>query len=282
MKISLFASAIRPNLWDSCLNSLLGNTIDYEVVFAGPTPTEEVSKFLNKYPALRYISTGDIKPAQCYEIARRACQGELICWMADDCEFSEGLLDDIYYFYNEDSKYSVTEPGEYYKKVISVRTNEDEKSNNLNDHRFFGWNVNTPLMAPLGFMSRSYLEHLGGIDQRYVCGQYENDIVMRVYADGGEVVKFEEGCVKIDHLKKHGKETKFWTGYDDDRKVLEGSWVIGGWEEQPKQFIVYGIPPYFYTPIINREVTFHRIDKFVPFEDKDLLTKSQGQKGIWE
>ena len=142
-------------------------------------------------------------------------------------------------------------------------------------------------MAPLGFMSRRFLDRLGGVDQRYVAGQYENDFVMRAVADGGRVYKYEEVCVNIDHIIKHGNTTKFWSGYEEDRKVLEGSWVIGGWKPMPTPFL--GLLPtqqtqnaFWYYPIINNEVTLVRQDLFVPFEDTDILTKSQGNKGVWE
>src|SRR3990167_3321424 len=89
IKVSLFASAVRPRIWKECLDSFLSNKIKFEVIFGGPCEEEIVKPFLQKYSFFRYIKTANIKPAQCYEVARRACNGEAISWIADDVEFSE-------------------------------------------------------------------------------------------------------------------------------------------------------------------------------------------------
>jgi len=130
-------------------------------------------------------------------------------------------------------------------------------------------------MAPLGIMSREYLDKLGGVDRRYICGQYENDIVMRVYADGGKVYPFGDKTSYID-INHIGKESimlgrpatwvdfqvrSFAKGYRSDRRVLEQSWCGGS-----------GI----------YKVLSQRTDKFESFTDEDLLTKSQSNRGVWE
>lgn len=268
--VSLFASAIRVNLWLSFLESLHSNKIDFEVVFAGPA--EVPSVFFEKYPFFNYIKTGQIKPAQCYEIARRACIGELLNWTADDCEYSEKCLDEVYAYWKERNDY---------KAIISLKTQENELKNLLDDHRFFGFNKNTPLMAPLGFISKQFLDELGGLDRRYVCGQYENDIVMRALQNGGTVFPFENTYVDIQHLKKHGRSTKFWNGYNHDRTILENSWVREGYAPEPTMCLDLMTKKPF-TPIVNRLVLKTQKDKFEPYEDKDILTVSQGPKGEWD
>lgn len=268
MKISLIASSVRLWLWDEFMSSLTSNTIEYEVVFAGDLDTFQVRPYLAKYPMLKYIHCSkEIPPAQCYEVARRNSTGELIMWVADDCEFSEGLLDNL----------SVKE-----KQLLSVKTNENNTNNDLDDHRFFGFNRNAPLMAPLGIMFREYLNKLGGFDRRYLCGQYENDVAMRVWADGGQVIKYEEGCVNIEHQKKHGNGTKFWTGYNYDRKVLEDTWVKGGYHETPTPHIAMEKGTMkmlgFYYPIDNREVLKKPNLPFEPYSDENITTVSQCPK----
>ncbi|MFQ5786500.1 MAG: hypothetical protein ACE5H1_00820, partial [Thermodesulfobacteriota bacterium] len=91
MQVSLFASSIRTQLYNEFFKSLQGTKVRYEVVFAGaliPPP--------DKTKHLRYILTNNIKPAQCYEIARRHCQGELVVWVADDCEFKGDIIGKAY------------------------------------------------------------------------------------------------------------------------------------------------------------------------------------------
>lgn len=284
-KISLFGSCVRPHLWKNFLNSLKGCNYPYEVVFAGFIDEELYKPFMDEYSEFKYVQTEDTKPAQCYEVARRNCTGELVMWIADDSVFSEGFVDKVVDYWN-----SLNNP----RAIISCKTNENGNNETMLNHRFFGRNQNTPLMAPLGVMSREYLEKLGGLDKRYICGQYENDIVMRVIVGGGKVYIYEDVCVTIDHKNLHGSETNFWNGYNEDREVLENSWVIGGYvpspppffitPKNPKEWIEFEKEPskFWYVPLNNTEVTLKRNDQFEGFEDKDLLTKSQSRKGQWK
>ena len=273
IKISLIASSVRPWLWMEFLDSLKSNK-DYEVVFAGDLTTFQVRPFLSRYPELRYIHTKkEIPPCQCYEIARRNSVGELINWTADDCEYDESLLDNVYDFYK-----SINNP----KAVISIKTNENNSFNELDDHCILGFNRETPLMAPLGVMSREYLDNLGGFDSRYCAGQYENKAVMMVYEDGGQVYKYEKGCVRIEHLKKHGKGTHFWKPYDQDRLVLENDYVIGEKPTPESNGLPYGLvikqkglgaPTLLWDKGIQfdtRKVSNKSMTGFKPFPNKDL------------
>jgi hypothetical protein len=280
MKISLIASSVRCWLWDEFFASLVNNS-DYEVVFAGNLSTYHVRPYLVKYPMLKYIHTQDcICPTQCYEIARRFSQGELIMWVADDCEFSDKLLDNVYDFHK-------TLPP---KSLISIKTVENSQNTDLDEHRFFGFNRESSLMAPLGVISNEYLNKLGGFDRRYSCGQYENDVAMRVYEDSGQVIKYEEGRVYIEHLKKHGKGTKFWKGYEGDRQILEDTWAIGPFIPPPAADLSYGAkitlnglnPPTVEWPrwLDKRKVSMKSQTGFFPYTDKDLLTVSQCDR-IW-
>lgn len=266
-KVSLFASAVRPELWPALFKSLDGTSVAHEVVFAGNVPPGTMIP-MNNAKSFKYIGTGDIKPSQCYEIARRACEGETVVWIADDCEFPNDVIGRAYEYWKSENNE---------KLILSIQTKEsgyglpEGKLFDMNAHRFFGFRKNTPLMAPLGMMSRKFLDDLSGIDRRYICGQYENDIVQRAYAAGGKVEIFGgPNCfIDIDHLGKSIAigESKteedflhrpFATGYGHDRNVFETSWTDFA-----------GFP------------TFVRNDKFEAFEEKDLLTRSQGPSGKW-
>ena len=260
IKISIFASTIRPRLWTSFFKSLESTTEEYEVVFAGPINnviikdktiglvyTNKSEDHLEKYfmkenGNFTFIKTGNIKPAQCYEIARRACVGETISWSADDCEYSPDCFGKSYrYWKSLDNN----------KAALSIQTIEDGYRYDMKQHSYIGFNKNTPLMAPICLMSKNYMDGLGGFDKRFQCGQYENEAICRVHADGGGVLIFDEGECIIDH-SKHGKEHRFRIGYTQDRKVLENSWGKTG-----------------------EAVHTGRLNKFEPYEDSDLLTKSQ-------
>ena len=81
VQVSLFASAVRPAIWPALFNSLEGTSVEYEVVFAGNVQPHEdkfpIVQISNKnwHSKLLWIRTGNIKPAQCYEISRRHCTG---------------------------------------------------------------------------------------------------------------------------------------------------------------------------------------------------------------
>lgn len=253
MEVSLFASSIRPKLYQDFFDSLEGTSVKYEVVFAGDCELE----LINPYIGFTYIETGDIKPAQCYEIARRACIGEVVVWVADDCEFNGDIIGKAYKYWKQQNDE---------KLILSLQTKEADAFNGnmhlcpMEVHSFFGGRPETPLMAPIGMMSREYLQFLGGFDNRYICGQYENDIVMRAYQNGSEVQVFgDKDCnVEIDHHAKHGGPRAFHDYYPIDREVLQDSWALGA-----------------------KTVSAYQLDNFEPYKNKDILTKSQGKTGHW-
>lgn len=261
MQISLIASSVRECLYESFFDSLKDTELEWEAVFAGPATPK------GYWPYLNYITTADIKPAQCYEIARRNAKGELILWCADDCEFVGGILDKAYAYWKSQNNE---------KLILSIQTKESGYKApkgvlfDMNVHRFFGNRRSTPLMAPLGLINRKWLENLGGFDRRYICGQYENDVVMNAYADGGTVEIYGNNYshIEIDHLAKSIKSGEcdgeadfinrpFATGYSEDRKILEGSWTENG--------VVLSV----------------RRDNFLPFNEENILTKSQEGSGKW-
>lgn len=276
IKVSLFASAVRVPFYPVFLKSLEGTTEKIEVVFAGHNtqqeivnafPNSEIQNWINDDDSIRetniilnefifrYIHTGKIKPAQCYEIARRACKGETIAWTADDAEHTPDLYGKAYRFWkglNDE------------KKILSIQTEENMQFCDMRVHSFFGCQFHTPLMAPLALMSRAYCEKLGGLDRRYICGQYENDIVMNAVADGGLVEIFgdKQNKIILDHYRRHGIVRPFATGYEHDRSILEGSWTDGKGKVNPKLI---------------------RNDWHDPYEEKDLLTVSQSfnNKNLW-
>lgn len=283
ISVSLFASSKRPMLYKSLLKSLCGTSVITEIVFSGPCSYEDINRAysdsITECPDIQsvlprgrfhYIQTENIKPAQCYEIARRYCYGEVVIWIADDCEFPNDVVGKAYRYWKQKNNE---------KLILSIQTKESGYNLpkgaffDMNMHRFFGYDIKSPLMAPLGLMSRNFLNELGGIDRRYVCGQYENDIVMRAYQNGGVVEIFggEDCYIDIDHMgksiacgesitSKDFLKRPFATGYHKDREILENSWTLSG-------------------PSV---VLKKRRDEFLPFKDMDIMKVSQSNKGIWE
>ncbi len=258
VEISLIASSIRFWLWAPFINSLLDNDVTFEVILVGDFEEKAVevhkaiSARMKDTQVFKIIRTGHIKPAQCYEIARRAAVGRLIHWTADDCEYSPKALDNICKFYDMFiSRGCVSQD-----LILSIQTIESGYFFKMDDHRFFYKDQSSPLMAPLGVLRREYLDSLGGFDRRFVSGQWENDVVMRSYAAGGTVAVYSGAVITIDHHEKHlgNLGSKFRSAYLEDRGVLESLWPGGK---------------------IKKEVDLE------PYSDESILTKSQGNRGIW-
>lgn len=249
-KVSIFCSAVRTKDWEVFMQSLLPNKISFEVIFCGDVlPPEGFDKYGDKFKHI--YST--VKPAQCCEIARRACRGELIHWTADDCEYPEGLLDDVYDYWK-----SMNDE----KTVFSVQTIENGEVCTPESHRIYDGDKDSPIMAPLGFMSRAFMDKLGGFDRRYVGGQYENDLIMRVYADGGTVYPYKLKSIVIPHKDKHVNfNSNFSKYYSLGRGILGQDWPMSSYTKTT--------------------VTAPEWYKFHPYSDENILTVSQDNKGEW-
>jgi hypothetical protein len=107
---------------------------------------------------------------------------------------------------------------------------------------------------------------------------------MRVYADGGEVIKHESDVVSIDHLRKHGPSTKFWSGYNWDRKVLEDTWLEEGYiKPADAMYMQMSFGQFHLWPKPDmRKVLSNPKTPFEPYINIDLLTKSQGYHEGWD
>ncbi len=180
------------------------------------------------------------------------------------------------------------------KLILSLQTKEsgygakDGKLFDMNEHRLFSFDKTSPLMSPVCLMSRKFLDELGGIDQRYVAGQYENDRVMRAYTQGATVEVFgdKDLYVDIDHLGKSiaiGESTDqesflkrpFATGYEKDREVLETSWTTFDELEMFKRL------DRGERPLSMRTVSATQLDKFEPYPENIPLNHSLSNKGKW-
>ena len=252
--ISLIASAARPQYWNRLFNSLKANRCLYEVVFVGPI-IPECSWSLPDNFIYRYSKC---KPAQCYQAAASLASGELIGWTADDATYDvvPQSLDMIWNAYKA---------GDNFKTVFAQSTIEDGNDITRN-HYFFHGDSSTPFMAPLGFMNREFFNQLGGYDRNFICGQSENDIVMRVLAEGGRVELVSDSKCHLHHGECHGEYT-FRHGYNSDRQYLERCWVYEG----------YGMAEGNRSKTISQK----RLLPVEPFDLENILTVNQGPAGRW-
>ena len=260
-KISLVASAIRPQVWKSFFDSLKGNHYPIEVVFVGDVrPDFELPPFVN------YIYA-TVKPSQCYEIGFIAAKGELVGWTADDAVYSHvnnNNLDILYDFYKSFNNRNI---------VVGQRPIEDNRDV-FKNHYLFGKHPETPYMLPFGFMDRELFHELGGYDKRFVCGQAENDMVMRVYEIGGKVELCMDAYVQVHHTQVHqGARQEFRKWYPQDRVRLELCWVKEG----------LGAMGPGRSRMFNPTISKTRLFPFEPFpKEPEILQLSTKPCGKWD
>jgi hypothetical protein len=251
MKISIFASAIRTKFWPEQLESLEKNKVDWELVYVGSKQPDF------HHPNLKWYFS-EVKPAQCCEAARRNCTGDILSWTADDAIYPAGILDDI-------ANLFTSYPDE--KLIIAAETIENERPCPWESFLLFDNNPLSPIMAPFGFIRKAWFDKLGGFDKRYIGGQYENDLLLRHYAAGGQIMGYDDKPIIVDHYNKHtNHHSDFSNFYKHGRKVLEDTWRLGGYQEHSADGQV------LHTPAIE----------FQPYSDKEILTKTQGPQGLWE
>lgn len=263
-QISLCAAAARPQFWRRLYDSLSKNTVSFELVFVGPNEPDF------DLPSNFTFIKSMVKPAQAYEIAFRNARGILGGWMCDDAHYNDpyakcpNALDSVWQYW----LWSLENHGDN-KTIFSQRTIEDYRDQGHADwekHRFFYNRMNTPQMAPLGFINLDFFHQLGGYDKNFVCGQSENDIVMRAIEAGGRVETAKDSKVVLRHAECHGKYA-FRSGYFLDREFLEKCWVKEGFGTYEKNL------PFTLSPTRLRPVE--------RFDDEGILTANQGPAGRW-
>lgn len=230
--ISLCASAVRPHLWETFYKSTLNNKCSIEIIFVGDSiPSFDLP---NNFKFLY----SPVKPTQCWEAALRHANGRYLSITADDAEYMDDSIDKMVSFMDK---------GEY----KNVRAFETVENGTLitKDHVYKG-----KTMAPFFVFNRSYYKYIGGADKRFIGGMWENDVIMRVHEDGGNVEVCKEAFVSVDHLKKHNATSRSceWH-WQYSFPLLESLWV------NPDK----------------------RTDDLQKIEDENILNFSQGEKGYW-
>src|SRR3990167_1198816 len=283
IQISLVASATRVEWWKRFYDSCTKNRINWEVIFVGD------KKPVHCFPPNFKHIYATCKPAQCYQIGFWAAQGELVSWTADDADYNDPSLecpDSLDRAYNHwlemEKRYHHDK-----KSIVAFRPVEDGADLWESNQFFFGWKE-TPMMAPFALIHRDYfLNKLGGYDRRFISGQSENDVVMRVYQDGGRLEVAQDAKLAVHHRQVHlrdanpkkKKNGKFREWYSFDRELLENFWVHGGYGQYDK---ARRNPLQRYIPRMRRSIVSKisktRLVPFEPFEnsvDVHHVTQSQ-------
>ncbi len=292
--ISFYGTAIRPWLWTRLYESLSMNSVPFELILVG----DRVPKF--KLPDNFHFIYSEVKPAQCAEIASRYTTGDLIMNIVDDLVFSEHALDNLY-------KMSKTLNND--KIMLTCKFVRYGKEFPEDQCRFWSGNSKSPMTPVGGLMKREMWHQLGGIDRRFVTLFWDLDMGMRMYEIGGAVVRCENAWVEeimgdrtnqnslfyravsktnrvfkslIGNISNYqgrfggGQQLYAEYGKDTDRPLLDSFWVV-------KNGQLSGVSSDSIHCTDKEKGTLSRIrlSPVVPFEDKHILTVSQGPKGRW-
>lgn len=248
MDLSIIAPAHRTKYWKEFYNSIDNYTnLDYEIIFVTDSiPKEEEIEGLYN---LRWIFS-TVKPVQCVEIALRETKGDLIHWSADDTTYNIYCFDKAVDLYNSFNNY---------RTMVAFRNFEDgynKESETTEIHRFFS--KDAPRMMPYGIISKKLIEESGGIDRRFIAGQWENDLVMRAYSIGGKMKLSQNSIAYSDHRKHLSQnEHNLRETWEFETQLLKSLWMN------------------------SDEKIVSRTSPIEKFNDNDLYTVSQGNKGKW-
>ena len=253
-KISIFATAHRPQNWMDLYKSIGENDVEFELVFVGPNQPDY--RLPNNFRFIRSL----VKPTQCLEIALRNTTADLVMNIADDCMFKGSRpldrLYETYKNYNNDKiilscRYMLN--GEDQSEcAYFIKSDQHVDSSTFNEERY---DKSSPVMPLCGLMSRNLLMSIGGIDKNFIGIMFDNDIAMRVYALGGDVILSDVFCEE-DKDNNAGSElcNELW---EHDRGLVESLWVKNG------------------------KAHFCRTKPVESFDDLNILKASQGPRGRW-
>lgn len=249
-KVSLIGPAHRTELWRTFYESIITN-LDFEVVFVtDKEPKIEEIEALNN---LKWIFS-QTKPAQCNEIAYRNSTGDFIIFTADDILYSPYAIDNAYNMYKT-----------FYddRIIIVIRFFEDGKEA-THFHRFP--ENDKVQLACAALISKKAVQEAGGLaDINFVSGHWDGDLIMRIREKGGRIFTCPLACAYEPHLDFHKIEQNFALDWENERNYLISIWDIN-------------IELYDNKDIKNIKVK--RKVPFEPFSAENLLSKTQGNKGI--
>lgn len=250
LDISIFGSGHRPENWMIQCENIGENDVIWERIIVGPN--------LPNYtlPDNHRFVQSDVKPSQCFEIAARLAQADLILHLADDTIFKDPHSLDILYETYQSRKND--------KLMVSPRFCID-RGDHIEDcsrhptlpcHHFFVHNPATPIL-PVGPLYKKQLHlNLGGFDSQFTGVYYDLDLAMRLWAIGGEVILSEVYLIE-DSTMSGGSHVNREFGALD-RHFLDSLWAIN-----------------------NHETHLNRTQPVISFSDEKILEESQGPKGKW-
>ena len=258
-KISFIGPSHRTHLWKPFFESIITD-LDFEVVFVTDIePKEDEIPTVNRTdinvtgvhskttqdPRFKWIYS-KVKPGQCFEIAYRESTGTHIIWTGDDFTYSPYCLDNLYSMWK--SFYD-------YKIIIACNVYQDGYS--ARHEHVVPWD-NKIRLTTTGLISKQIIEEVGGLaDSTFVCGHWDVDLMMRIYAVGGKLFECPTAIAYEPHNEFHKIESNFAPSWAAELEYFKSLWLKDG------------------------KTTFERQKTFKPYLNENILTESQGIKGNW-
>ena len=256
IKISFCAPSIRPHLWKGFCDSLANTKVPWEAVFVGPLPPTEPmpSNF-------RWIES-NVKPSQCTHIAFMEAKGEFLALTADDARYfspggsssTDNMIDFIENFPGtDDYAHGMAFGYRMFEDNFCVETSLTHKLNFVTD-------ITAPLLYPFFVVRNIVYTSLHGYDNRFVCGQAENDFLLRVAFKYGHTnsTLAPKSMVWADHETGHHNVSKFREYHPYETDLLKKLWLQDG---------------------VFKGKRTGGVENYI--NDDTLLTASQGEKGEW-
>ena len=233
IKISFCAPSIRPQLWKTFCDSLANTKVPWEAIFVGPLPPVE------QLPSNFKWIKSNVKPSQCTHIAFMEAQGEFLALTADDAQYfspdrnsaTDNMINFIETFpYIDDYAQDMAFGYRMFEDSFCVETSLTHKLN-------FVGNSTSPLLYPFFVVhKRTYLK-LNGYDNRFVCGQAENDFLLRVAFNCGHTASTlaPKSMVWADHDAGHNNVSKFRQYHPYETDLLKQLWMNDNHFTQTRQ-----------------------------------------------
>ena len=248
--VSIIIPAINIKNWPNVINNLQSKKIKIEIIFLGP--------FRPKFKLPNYCQFIEtfVKPPQCLEIGYQISNGNFILQFADDC-FLSGH-DPIYKLFSLWKK-----RGASIYKLTSCKYKTENHRTMISDYRFMPWDSSSPLLPVIPLVPKILLKKYGSYDKRFEAVLSDVDLYMRLIRAGCKFIYSNITCV-------------------ENKRINKGNMLLGDYWSKDKIFLDKLWIDDFKKPLMKRKFSKKRNLKFLKFNKKNLISKTQYPYGKWK
>jgi hypothetical protein len=238
----------------------MNSSVSFEMIFVGNKPPIE---FVGEH--FKYIYS-TVKPAQCVEIGARESKGLYILPMADDVKYTYNFLDILY------EEISNLDTDKYILSFMGFPAgklgNMSEQIKKYQGYPYDKYIDNSPNIPWSACYPRNLWYQLGGVDRRFIHPFYDVDLYMRLYEIG-----FTFKLAKDIYVRE------FYPRFKPGRKAREkfkNSRMLN-------MYLIYSrtlLNSFWVNP--DGTMSKKRLSPVESFDDKDIKTITQGEKGAWQ